>query len=332
MILSILFKSTPQDVKFIMVDPKMLELTVYEEIPHLLVPVVTDPKKAAAALFWAMDEMDRRYRLMRDKGARNIDNYNRTLEREAGRKAVIDLTEPEWSGETLSPGGNLAQDGPLVHERLPRIVIIIDELADLMMTVGRDIEEYITRLAQKARAAGIHLILATQRPSVDVITGLIKANFPARISFQVTSRVDSRTILDSMGGEKLLGNGDLLFLPPGTARLIRVHGAFVSDQEVRRVMKFIKQQGRPNYRPEVLEAKRETEAAAAAEDEYDEMYDQAVAIVTETQQASISMIQRRLRVGYNRAARMIEQMERDRVVGPADGAKPREVYARKIEP
>ena len=331
MILSILFKSTPQDVKFIMVDPKMLELTIYEEIPHLLVPVVTDPKKAAAALFWAMDEMDRRYRLMRDKGARNIDNYNRTLERETGKKAVIDLTEPESAAENLNPGGNLSQDAPIVHERLPRIVIIIDELADLMMTVGRDIEEYITRLAQKARAAGIHLILATQRPSVDVITGLIKANFPARISFQVTSRVDSRTILDSMGGEKLLGNGDLLFLPPGTARLIRVHGAFVSDQEVRRVMKFIRQQGRPNYRPEVLEAKRETEAAAAAEDEYDEMYDQAVAIVTETQQASISMIQRRLRVGYNRAARMIEQMERDRVVGPADGAKPREVYARKIE-
>jgi S-DNA-T family DNA segregation ATPase FtsK/SpoIIIE len=331
MILSILFKSTPQDVKFIMVDPKMLELTIYEEIPHLLVPVVTDPKKAAAALFWAMDEMDRRYRLMRDKGARNIDNYNRTLERETGKKTVIDLTEPESAVENLNPGGNLSQDAPMVHERLPRIVIIIDELADLMMTVGRDIEEYITRLAQKARAAGIHLILATQRPSVDVITGLIKANFPARISFQVTSRVDSRTILDSMGGEKLLGNGDLLFLPPATARLIRVHGAFVSDQEVRRVMKFIRQQGRPNYRPEVLEAKRETEAAAAAEDEYDEMYDQAVAIVTETQQASISMIQRRLRVGYNRAARMIEQMERDRVVGPADGAKPREVYARKIE-
>ena len=332
MILSILFKSSPQDVKFIMVDPKMLELTVYEDIPHLLVPVVTDPKKAAAALFWAMDEMDRRYRLMRDKGARNIDNYNRTLEREAGKKTVIDLTEAESNEENLPPGGNLSADTPLVHEKLPRIVIIIDELADLMMTVGRDIEEYITRLAQKARAAGIHLILATQRPSVDVITGLIKANFPARISFQVTSRVDSRTILDSMGGEKLLGNGDLLFLPPGTARLIRVHGAFVSDQEVRRVMKFIKQQGRPNYRPEVLEAKREIEAAAAAEDDYDEMYDQAVAIVTETQQASISMIQRRLRVGYNRAARMIEQMERDRVVGPADGAKPREVYARKIEP
>ncbi|HEX9263072.1 MAG TPA: DNA translocase FtsK 4TM domain-containing protein [Candidatus Binatia bacterium] len=332
MILSILFKSSPQDVKFIMVDPKMLELTVYEDIPHLLVPVVTDPKKAAAALFWAMDEMDRRYRLMRDKLARNIDNYNRILEKEAGSKrSVIDLREPDETEESATVGGNLSQAAPLVHERLPRIVIIIDELADLMMTVGRDIEEYITRLAQKARAAGIHLILATQRPSVDVITGLIKANFPARISFQVTSRVDSRTILDSMGGEKLLGNGDLLFLPPGTARLIRVHGAFVSDQEVLRVMKFIKQQGLPNYRPEVLEAKRETEAAAAAEDEYDEMYDQAVAIITETQQASISMIQRRLRVGYNRAARMIEQMERDRVVGPADGAKPREVYARKIE-
>ena len=333
MILSILYKSSPQDVKFIMVDPKMLELTVYEDIPHLLVPVVTDPKKAATALFWAMDEMDRRYRLMRDKGARNIDNYNRTLERESSKRPVIDLTEaePEEDESDNAVGGSLSPEAPLTHEKLPRIVIIIDELADLMMTVGRDIEEYITRLAQKARAAGIHLILATQRPSVDVITGLIKANFPARISFQVTSRVDSRTILDSMGGEKLLGNGDLLFLPPGTARLIRVHGAFVSDQEVRRVMKFIKQQGRPSYRPEVLEAKKEIDSAAAADDEYDEMYDQAVAIVTETQQASISMVQRRLRVGYNRAARMIEQMERDGVVGPADGARPREVYARKFE-
>jgi DNA segregation ATPase FtsK/SpoIIIE, S-DNA-T family len=331
MILSILYKSTPQDVKFIMVDPKMLELTVYEDIPHLLVPVVTDPKKAAAALFWAMDEMDRRYRLMRDKGARSIDNYNRTLEREvANKKTVIELTQPEQPEESIDIGGGLEKEAPLVHEKLPRIVIIVDELADLMMTVGRDIEESITRLAQKARAAGIHLILATQRPSVDVITGLIKANFPARISFQVTSRVDSRTILDSIGAEKLLGNGDMLYLPPGTARITRLHGAFVSDQEVRKVMKFIKEQARPNYRPEVLEVKKEIEAAAADE-EYDEMYDQAIAIVTETQQASISMIQRRLRVGYNRAARMIEQMERDGVVGPADGAKPREVYARKIE-
>lgn len=331
MILSILFKSTPQDVQFIMVDPKMLELTVYEDIPHLLVPVVTDAKKAAAALFWAMDEMDRRYRLMKDKGARNIDNYNRTLEKEGAiKKGVIELTEAQPAEEATQLGGNLDNEPSLVHERLPRIVIIIDELADLMISVGRDIEEYITRLAQKARAAGIHLILATQRPSVDVITGLIKANFPARISFQVTSRVDSRTILDSIGAEKLLGNGDLLFLPPGTARITRVHGAFVADQEVRKVMNFIKQQAKPRYRPEVFEVQKEVEAAAADE-EYDEMYDQAVAIVTETQQASISMIQRRLRVGYNRAARMIEQMERDGVVGPADGAKPREVYARKIE-
>ena len=241
------------------------------------------------------------------------------------------MTEAETMEEAPVIGGRLSKDAPLVHGHLPRIVIIIDELADLMMTVGRDIEEYITRLAQKARAAGIHLILATQRPSVDVITGLIKANFPARISFQVTSRIDSRTILDSMGGEKLLGNGDMLFLPPGTARLTRIHGAFVSDQEVRKVMKFIKQQGRPNYRTDILEAKKEVEAAAAADEEYDEMYDQAVAIVTETRQASISMIQRRLRVGYNRAARMVEVMERDGVIGPADGAKAREVYAQKIE-
>ena len=332
MILSLLFKSSPQDVKFIMVDPKMLELTVYEDIPHQLVPVVTDPKKAAAALFWAMDEMDRRYRLMREKAVRNIDGYNRAIEKESGnKKDLIQLTDEEPMDETPVIGGRLSKDTPLVHGHLPRIVIIIDELADLMMTVGRDIEEYITRLAQKARAAGIHLILATQRPSVDVITGLIKANFPARISFQVTSRIDSRTILDSMGSEKLLGNGDMLFLPPGTARLTRIHGAFVSDQEVRKVMKFIKQQGRPNYRTDILEAKKEVEAAAAADEEYDEMYDQAVAIVTETRQASISMIQRRLRVGYNRAARMVEVMERDGVIGPADGAKPREVYAQKIE-
>ncbi|HEX6768535.1 MAG TPA: DNA translocase FtsK 4TM domain-containing protein, partial [Candidatus Binatia bacterium] len=228
MILSLLFKSNPQDVKFIMVDPKMLELTVYEDIPHQLVPVVTDPKKAAAALFWAMDEMDRRYRLMREKAVRNIDGYNRAIEKESAKKRdLIQLTDEEPMDEAPAIGGRLSKDAPLVHGHLPRIVIIIDELADLMMTVGRDIEEYITRLAQKARAAGIHLILATQRPSVDVITGLIKANFPARISFQVTSRIDSRTILDSMGGEKLLGNGDMLFLPPGTARLTRIHGAFV---------------------------------------------------------------------------------------------------------
>lgn len=333
MILSMLYKASPQDVQFIMIDPKMLELTVFENLPHMIVPVVTDPKKAAAALFWAMDEMDRRYRLMRDKGARNIDHYNRILEKEkVDKDKLIELRQPEESMEDLAPeiGGDLEEKAPLVHERLPRIVIVVDELADMMMSVGRDIEEYITRLAQKARAAGIHMILATQRPSVDVITGLIKANFPARISFQVTSRVDSRTILDAIGAERLLGDGDMLFLPPGTARISRIHGAYVSDQEVRKVVEFIKQQAKPRYRPEIFEAKKEIEAADG-DDDYDEMYDQAVKLVTETEQASISMIQRRLRVGYNRAARMIEQMERDGVVGPADGAKPREVYARKIE-
>ena len=330
MVLSILYKARPQDVQFIMIDPKMLELTIYEELPHLLVPVVTDPKKAAAALFWAMDEMDRRYRLMRDKGARSIDNYNRILQKEtANKRGAIDLNEKEDVKQGQEITGDSEEKSPLVHERLPRIVIVVDELADLMMSVGRDIEEYITRLAQKARAAGIYLILATQRPSVDVITGLIKANFPARISFQVTSRVDSRTILDSIGAERLLGDGDMLFLPPGTAHLIRIHGPFVSDREIRKVVDFIKQQAKPRYRPEVFEAKKGIEAGEM-EDDYDEMYDLAVELVTETQQASISMIQRRLRVGYNRAARMIEQMQRDGVVGPTEGAKPREVYARKI--
>ena len=335
MILSILYKSTPDDVRFIMIDPKMLELTPYEGLPHLLTPVVTDPKEARAALFWAVEEMDRRYRLMRDKGARNIDNYNRILEREpppektAGRAGEDDA---DAAPEGLDLGGRLDGRDELEHGRLPRVVILIDELADLMMSVGRDIEEHITRLAQKARAAGIHMVLATQRPSVDVITGLIKANFPARVSFQVTSRVDSRTILDGQGAEQLLGNGDLLFLPPGTARLIRLHGPIVSDREVRKVTDFLKQQGRPEYRPEILEAREEGAGDFGnGDDDYDEMYDQAVAVVTDTRQASISMVQRRLRVGYNRAARMIEKMERDGVVGPADGAKPREVLAPKIE-
>jgi S-DNA-T family DNA segregation ATPase FtsK/SpoIIIE len=331
MVLSILLKSTPQDVKFIMIDPKMLELTIYEDLPYLLVPVVTDPKKAAAALYWAMDEMDRRYRLMREKGARNIEQYNRLLERRSSEPdRIIELKEVEAGGAIepeAEPGA--ANGSPLVHERLPRIVIVVDELADLMMSVGRDIEEHITRLAQKARAAGIHLILATQRPSVDVITGLIKANFPARISFQVTSRVDSRTILDSIGSERLLGDGDMLFLPPGSARLMRIHGAYVSDQEIKRVVNFIKQQAKPQYKEEIFAVRTEGEKGYE-EDEYDEMYDRAVELVCESQQASISMVQRRLRVGYNRAARMIEQMERDGIIGPADGAKPREVYGRKM--
>lgn len=331
MILSILYKATPQDVQFIMIDPKMLELSLYEGIPHLLAPVVVESKKATAALFWAMDEMDRRYRLMLEKGARNIDHYNHLLAKETGNNRVIELGKmEEISTESAGNGGDLEQKAPLEHEPLPRIVIVVDELADLMITSSRDVEEYITRLAQKARAAGIHMILATQRPSVDVLTGLIKANFPARISLQVTSRVDSRTILDSIGAERLLGNGDMLYLPTGTGRLTRIHGAFVSDKEIRRVVEFIKQQAKSHYRQEVFEARKEIEAMNGDED-YDEMYDAAVALIAETQQASISMVQRRLRVGYNRAARMIEQMERDGVIGPAEGGKPREVYAKKIE-
>ena len=331
MILSILYRATPQDVQFIMIDPKMLELTVYEGLPHLLVPVVVEPKKATAALFWAMDEMDRRYRLMRDKGARDLGHYNRLLARETAKEKVIELGEMEESMmEEPEIGGNVEENTPLVHEKLSRIVIVVDELADLMMTGGRDLEEYITRLAQKARAAGIHMILATQRPSVDVLTGLIKANFPARISFQVTSRVDSRTIIDSIGAERLLGDGDMLYLPPGTARPTRLHGAYVSDREIRKVVEVINQQAKPRYRPEVLEARKEVEGMNG-DDSYDEMYDLAVDLVAETQQVSISMIQRRLRVGYNRAARMVEQMEKDGIIGPAEGAKPREVFARRVD-
>ncbi len=336
MIMSILYKASPADVRFIMIDPKMLELSVYDHIPHLLVPVVTDPKKSANALANVMQQMDMRYRAMREKGVRSIDAYNRMLAREESEKraGVIELTTPEDGDEHVAPGPpveRVGPDAPLVHEHLPRIGIIVDELADLMMTVGRDVEESITRLAQKARAAGIHLILATQRPSVDVITGLIKANFPARISFQVTSRIDSRTILDAIGSERLLGEGDCLFLPPGTARVTRIHGAYVSEAEINKVVQFWKGQGGPQYKMELLEGGDEEGGEEDGEDLHDEMYDQAVRVVTESRQASISWLQRRLRVGYNRAARMIERMEREGVVSTAEGARPREVLARRID-
>ncbi len=340
MIMSILYKATPADVRFIMIDPKMLELSMYDHIPHLLVPVVTDPKKASYALANCMHQMDLRYRMLRDKGVRNIDSYNKMVAAEEGerRAGVIELTEPE-DGEDIGdyepPPPAVVEDADgekIVHEHLPRLIIIIDELADLMMTVGREVEESITRLAQKARAAGIHLIVATQRPSVDVITGLIKANFPARISFQVTSRVDSRTILDMIGSERLLGEGDCLLLPPGTARVTRVHGAFVSDEEITRVVAFWKKQAGPQYNMELLEGKDDEAGGGDDEDElHDEMYDQAVSVVTESRQASISWLQRRLRVGYNRAARMIERMEREGVVSSAEGSRPREVLAQRID-
>jgi S-DNA-T family DNA segregation ATPase FtsK/SpoIIIE len=279
-------------------------------------------------------EMEDRYRLLHEKGVRNIDSYNRLIAqaREAAGEEEDDDAEEgdEETAVATSHDATSARGGQ--HRHLPRIVVIIDELADLMMTVGREIEESITRLAQKARAAGIHLILATQRPSVDVITGLIKANFPARISFQVTSGTNSRTILDCVGAERLLGEGDMLFLPPGTARVQRLHGAFVSDGDVHKVVDFIKRQEQPRYEMELLEGADDDEGEGGDEEDLsDEMYDMAVRLVTEHRQASISWLQRRLRVGYNRAARMIERMEREGVVSPASGAKGREVIARRIE-
>ncbi|QQR81969.1 MAG: hypothetical protein IPJ69_01550 [Deltaproteobacteria bacterium] len=299
-ILSLLYKATPDEVRLIMVDPKMLELSMYEGIPHLLLPVVTQPKKASMALRWAVGEMERRYELLSHKSTRNILGYNKIVPKE---------------------------------ERLPYIVILIDELADLMMTAAKDVEASVTRLAQMARAAGIHLILATQRPSVDVITGLIKANFPARISFKVSSKHDSRTIIDAVGAEHLLGSGDMLFMSGGASTMLRVHGAFVSEVEIERVVTHWKQQGAPKLLDESVlkEPVEEEKKEGGVEDFEDELYDQAIKVVTDTRQASISMIQRRLRIGYNRAARMIERMEQEGIVGPADGARPREVFAQEIE-
>lgn len=307
MINSILYKNSPATVRFIMIDPKRIELAPYQDIPHLLHPVVNHPKEATKALRWAVDEMERRYSLLSDKGVRNIDAYNRKVEKERG--------PGEQTGE---------------NDHLPYLVIIIDELADLMMVSSRQVEESLTRLAQMARAAGIHLILATQRPSVDVLTGIIKANFPTRISFQVSSRVDSRTILDSMGAEHLLGEGDMLFLPPGVGRLTRIHGAYVSEDEVKRVTSFLKKLMRPEYDSSIAaEISTEEDEAEEIGGETDERYQEAVDLVMQTGQASISMVQRKLRVGYNRAARMVEAMEKAGIVGPSDGVKPREVFRRR---
>ena len=325
MICSILFKAAPEEVRFLMIDPKMLELSDYEGIPHLLLPVVTNPKKAAVALKWLVDEMERRYTVLAEKGVRNIEHYHQRMEKELREKGKV----YKRKGDVLEGNEEKAME-PM--ERVPYIVVVIDELADLMMISSREVEEYITRLAQMSRAVGIHLILATQRPSVDVLTGIIKANFPARISFQVTSKVDSRTILDTIGAEHLLGAGDMLFLPPGSSKLTRLHGAFVSSPEIKRVVEFLRKQGKPSYDPSILaEVKKEKETAGGEEDEYDEKYDEAVAFVAEAGQASISLIQRRFRIGYNRAARIVEKMEAEGVVGPSDGVKPREVLVKKIE-
>jgi S-DNA-T family DNA segregation ATPase FtsK/SpoIIIE len=330
MIISILYKATPVEVNFIMIDPKMLELSIYDGIPHLISPVVTNPKKAANALKWAVEEMERRYQLLAGVGFRNITGYNKWVEeflkeREEEKRSKKKKEEKPVTTE-------FDENGPIekVEEEikpLPYIVIVIDELADLMMVASKEVEMSLARLAQMARASGIHLIVATQRPSVDVLTGLIKANFPARISYQVSSRIDSRTILDSIGAEKLLGKGDMLFLPPGTSRLQRIHGPFVADEEVKKTVAFLKKQGKPMYNEEILKSHERIEEGLSADvdDDDDEYFEQAVELVTRSRQASISMIQRRLRIGYNRAARIIETMESKGMVGPADGAKPREV-------
>jgi S-DNA-T family DNA segregation ATPase FtsK/SpoIIIE len=319
-ICSILYKATPEEVRMIMVDPKKLELSGYNGIPHLLLPVVTQPRQANLALQWALREMEHRYKLLSDVGVKNINSYNSKIE-----KGTLKTITPEEATKVQMENPEIT-----VHTgKLPFIVIIIDELADLMMVSSKDIEENITRLAQMARAAGIHLIIATQRPSVDVITGLIKANFPTRMAFKVSSKHDSRTILDGIGAEHLLGNGDMLFMPPGATGLTRIHGAYVTESELERVVKHLKEQGTPHYNEEIL--KPPASAGGSDDEEYDELYDTAIKIVSETRQASISMIQRKLRIGYNRAARMIERMESDGVVGPQDGSKPREVYVSEIE-
>ena len=318
MILSLVYKAGPDTVRLIMVDPKMLELSVYEGIPHLLAPVVTDMRQAAAALNWCVGEMDKRYRLMSTLGVRNLAGYNQKVR------------EAQKTGKPLTHPFSLTPDNPEPLETLPLIVVVIDELADLMMVVGKKVEELIARLAQKARAAGIHLILATQRPSVDVITGLIKANIPTRIAFQVSSKIDSRTILDQMGAESLLGQGDMLYLPPGTGLPNRVHGAFVSDGEVHRVVDYLKAMGAPSYIEGMLDGPEESEAGSGeggSDAESDPLYDEAVAIVLKSRRASISAVQRNLRIGYNRAARLIEAMEQAGLVSSMQPNGNRDVLA-----
>ena len=358
LLVSLLYRAHPSELGLILIDPKVLELSVYDGIPHLRVPVVTDPRQAKAVLSWAVKEMDRRYRYMQRFGVRNVDGYNRLV---SGEDGVADTTagvsrtseQLELPGQepltnlSAAVGAEVREDGvdpihsipPEQLKPLPKLVIVIDELADLMLTVGHEVEELITRLAQKARAAGIHLIVATQRPSVDVITGLIKANFPARISFRVASRIDSRTILDSMGSEKLLGRGDMLFMLPGAVPLKRVHGAFVDDHEVQRVVAALKSQCAPQYDEAIIAACDKALAEATngeggatggeggVDEDFDSFYDKAVELVLEKGQASTSMIQRTFRIGYNRAARIIEMMEREGVVGKMDGVRPREILA-----
>ncbi|MDF1564882.1 MAG: DNA translocase FtsK 4TM domain-containing protein [Deltaproteobacteria bacterium] len=337
MISSILMRATPDDVRFIMVDPKWTELSLYEGIPHLLLPVVKDPAKAALALRWAVEEMDRRYQLLADWGVRGLAGFNREVKKaksewEERQQALPKLPDLETMSmldprrpEVEEEFKQRLVDDPKPPDHLPLIVIIIDELADLMMVASRDVETYIARIAQKARAAGLHLLVATQRPSTDVLTGLIKVNFPARIGFRVASRHDSQTIINQPGSEKLLGMGDMLIIPPGQADPTRVHGAFVSDDEVKRLVDHLTRQGEPIYDESILKARDEEKGEEGEEEDYDPKWDEAVMVVSEMEKISVSMLQRKMKIGYNRAARMVEQMEREGIVGPADGAKPRDV-------
>ena len=330
---SILMRATPRDVRLVLVDPKMLELATYEQIPHLLVPVITEARAAVTVLNNLVKEMNDRYRVLKDKGVRNLETYNRLIAEEAGKREVIDLAEDEPDEDADDDESSTTGPAPMVHQHMPRIVVIIDELADLIMT-RRDCEVPITMLAQKARAAGIHLVVATQRPSVDVITGLIKANFPSRISFKVAGAVNSRTILDATGAERLLGNGDMLFMPPDVSKVQRLHGAYITDAEIKNITDFVRKQEPQRYQMDLLQDEEEAGEGGgegSGEEEYDTMYDDAVRIVTESGKASISYVQRRLQVGYNRAARMIECMEREGVVSTADHRGAREVLAQKQE-
>jgi S-DNA-T family DNA segregation ATPase FtsK/SpoIIIE len=319
MILSLLYKAEARDVRLIMVDPKMLELSIYQDIPHLLAPVVVDMKQAAHALSWCVGEMERRYKLMSWVGVRNLSGYN------------AKIADAEKTGSPIHDPTTLDTGNPVPLTKLPHIVVVIDELADMMMVVGKKVEELIARLAQKARAAGIHLILATQRPSVDVITGLIKANIPTRIAFQVSSKIDSRTILDQQGAEALLGQGDMLYLPPGTGLPQRIHGAYVADDEVHKVVDYLKSLGQPDYVIGLLDTPEElageSGTAEGGNAEADPLYDQAVELVLKTRRASISLVQRHLRIGYNRAARLIEAMEQAGLVSSMESNGNREVLA-----
>ena len=329
MLVSLLYKSSPEDVRMILVDPKMLELSVYDGIPHLLTPVITDMKDAANGLRWCVAEMERRYKLMSLLGVRNLAGYNRKVA--DALKAGEPIPDPTWKPDPLSMTPEEDQVHPSL-EKLPSIVVVIDEFADMMMIVGKKVEELIARIAQKARAAGIHLILATQRPSVNVITGVIKANLPSRISFKVASKVDSRTILDGGGAEALIGKGDMLFIPPGTSNLVRAQGAFVSDDEINGIVDYLKENNEPpNFAEEIQnqidssDEEGSSSSSIGGEDGDDALLGGAIDVLRSTKRASTSMLQRRLRIGYNRAARLMEELEERGIVGPENGSSPREI-------